>query len=83
MKIQISEKENKALERIAKSNDGKVLLTYVEKFLAVISDVRTMTEGETAASRTATVNLIEENLISKLKVLSGNLEEEDGEQDFL
>lgn len=81
--IKTTEQEKNALNRMAKSSDGKVLLAYIKKIIDALGNIKTMKPNETIESRLTAVKFLEENFIDRFKILKGEVSEEDGDIDIL
>jgi hypothetical protein len=74
MLLQLNQKEQDAFETIAKSNAGSTLLSFLERLVFSAVDIRNI-EGDKKEvqieSRILLSKILSENLIERLKVLSG------------
>ncbi len=72
--VQLSDTELKVFESIASSSEGRILQSYLERLIVDAIDIRKITgdniQAQIEARKMFTI-MVEENLINKLKVLSG------------
>lgn len=71
-------------QRLSETNDGKILIGFLEKLILQAVDIRNITgNAETEKKgREVAVKLIEDNIVNRLKIMNGTLEAPD-EDDYL
>lgn len=71
-------------QRLSETNDGKILVGFLEKLILEAVDIRNITGNvETEKrGREVAVKLLEENIVTRLKIMNGTIEAPD-EDDYL
>lgn len=76
MRVQLNQQEQGLFRRLSESNDGKLLIGFLDKLIREAVDIRNITGNAEAEKkgREVAVKLIEENIVNRLKVMSGMIE---------
>lgn len=79
MRVSLNQQEQGMFHRLSETNDGKLLVGFLEKLIREAVDIRNI-KGDAEAEkkgREVAVKLIEENIVNRIKILSGTIEAPD------
>lgn len=79
MRIQLTQEEKGMFNRLSQSNDGRILTEFIERLIREAVDIRNITGNVEAEKkgREVAVQLLEENFVNRIKILSGQVEAPD------
>lgn len=83
MKLKLNNTEEKAFSDFANSSTGRIILKFLERLVEEHADFRTIEKKENVntdlelEARKQAIKIIEENLIERIKLLIGEIAEQD------
>lgn len=81
--LKLSKQEQDLFQRLATGSDGKLLLKFCEKLVNSLVDIRNIPDTDASIekkARSISVRCIEEEFITRLKVLNGDIQSPEDDQ---